>query len=277
MLQQTCLLTNFIRDNDVVSCCDFIPKQLNKGVVIYEVIRVIDGIPLFYEKHVNRLYNSVKNSGFTTNLSKHSLKLRIKTLIEVNRLVDGNIKFQICFGLDNSELFSSWICPYFYPNNKLYTTGVSLVTLSAQRNNPNSKVYNSQLTTNVNSILSKNKKYEVLLVNDQGLVTEGSRSNIFFVKDNSIFTPIISSVLPGITRQVVLQTSQNNNIICNETEINSESISKFDGAFITGTSPKVLPIKTINNIKYNPVHPTIKLIINEYNKVIKQDIQLFNW
>ena len=277
MNNDTCLLTSFIRDNDIVSCCDFISEQYNKGEVIYEVIRIISGKPLFYKEHIERFFDSVKNSGYKISLSKKSLSLRIKTLIEINKLIDGNIKFQFSFTDDNQEIFSAWVCPFFYPNNKLYNTGISVKTTYSQRNNPSIKVSNAELANKIGSIISNNNVYEVLLVNKNELITEGSRSNIFFVIDNNIYTPMVSLVLPGVTRQKVIESSQNFGIKCNETEIDFNSISKYQGAFITGTSPKVLPVQVINNANFDPLHPTIKKIMTEYDRVVNEDIQSFLW
>ncbi len=274
---ETCLLTSFIRNNDVVSCCDFIPEQYNKGEIIYEVIRVISGKPLYYKEHIERFFDSVKNSGYKISLSKKSLSLRIKALIEINKLIDGNIKFQFSFNDDNQEIFSAWVCPFFYPNNELYNTGIFVKTTYSQRNNPNIKASNLELSKKVNSIISNNNIYEVLLVNKNDLITEGSKSNIFFVIDNNIYTPKVSLVLPGVTRQKVIESSQNISIKCYETEIDINSISKYQGAFITGTSPKVLPVQVINNTNFDPLHPTIKKIMTEYDRVVNKDIQSFLW
>jgi len=57
MIPETPLLTSFINNNNIVSTCDFIPERINVGRVIYEVVRVIDGKPLFFEEHLERFYN----------------------------------------------------------------------------------------------------------------------------------------------------------------------------------------------------------------------------
>jgi len=274
---ETCLLTNYIYNNSVVSCCDFIPDHHNKGIIIYEVIRVINSTPLFYHNHVERFYNSVSSSRFSIDLSKRSITLRIKTLIEINKLVDGNIKFQINFTDNNQPNFSAWICPYYYPSKEMYTTGVKTVTISAQRNNPNIKVYNDKLKNITSSAITNNDVYEVLLVNNNGFITEGSRTNVFFVSGNIVFTPNASSILPGVTRQKVIEILLENDFTCKETDIHINSISKFKGAFLTGTSPKILPIVSINNNNFNPKHSSIKAIIDKYDRTVQKDINQFTW
>ncbi len=275
MKLQTCLLTYFIRDNDIVSSCDFKPLHINNGVVIYEVIRVISGVPLFYNDHVTRFLNSIKNAGYNTHLTKRQLSLRIKALIDINILSEGNIKFQLCFNSTKPEIFTAWICPFLYPDKQLYLEGVSMTKLFAERINPNIKVFNKDLSLKAASIISNTDAYEILLVDKSGYVTEGSRSNIFFIKDDEIFTPKVSSVLPGITRLKVIKASNNANIICNEVKIKAISISEYQGAFITGTSLKVLPVKNIDNTYFSPGTSTIKLIMTEFENICNKDIASF--
>lgn len=277
MIQETCLLTNFIYNNSIVNSCDFIPDRLNKGTVIYEVVRVIDGIPLFYREHIERFHNSLISLVHELTISKKSLALRIQALVNANKLANGNIRFQLSFEDDNQSTFAAWVTPFFYPEKKLYNTGASLSTILAQRDNPNVKIHNPGLKNNVSAKIRKNDIYEILLINNDGLITEGSRSNIFFVKENKIFTPATSSVLPGITRLKVIEIAKNLSVDCTEADINFDSLPLYNGAFITGTSPKVLPVKNIDEVIFNPKLPAIKKIMTEYNNMMEEDIERFSW
>lgn len=277
MIPTSCLSTNFILNNTLLSSKAFNADELNKGKVIYEVIRIINGTPLFYQQHVERFFNSVINSGFKITLSKESIAQRIKSLIETNKLKEGNIRFQVNFTKDNKTTFSAWACPFFYPQKELYKSGAILSTIKAQRENPNIKIYNPDLLNNVFSRINKNNIYEILLLNKDGLITEGSRSNIFFVVGNNITTPPLSSVLPGITRLKVIDIAKKTGIECNEVDINYNSLPKFEGAFITGTSPKVLPVAKIDEVIFNPEHSAIISIMNKYNNLVDEDIENFSW
>ena len=277
MIPETPLLTSFINNNNTFSTCDFIPERINVGRIIYEVVRVIDGKPLFFEEHLERFFNSVLNAGFVITLSKKGLVLRINALVEVNKLNEGNIRFQLSF-VDNIEpIFTAWVTPFIYPLKELYNKGVMLTIMEAERENPTIKVYNPKLKDKVSSQIFQNDIYEVLLVNNNGMITEGSRSNIFFVKGSTILTPLSTSVLPGITRQKVMDIAKNHGISCSEVDIEYNSIRSFDGAFITGTSPKVLPVKAIDEVSFNPENTTIKKIMFEYDIIITDDINNFSW
>lgn len=277
MIPTTCLSESFILNDKIESSNNFQPKVLNQGTVVYEVIRVIDGSLLFYQQHIDRFYYSLTNSGLKLDLSKKSLALRLKILLETNKLKEGNIRFQVDFTIDNKATFSAWACQYFYPQKELYKRGASIATMVAQRVNPNIKVYNPNLISKALSHINKNEIYEVLYLNKNGIITECSRSNIFFVLGNKITTPTLTSVLPGITRLKVIEIAKALNIDCKEENINYNSLKLFNGAFITGTSPKVLPVGKIDKITFDAEYPTITRIMKKYNEMVIRDIESFSW
>ncbi|NQU34921.1 MAG: hypothetical protein HQ521_16965 [Bacteroidetes bacterium] len=82
---------NYIRDNEIVSSSDFNHEQINNGIVIYEVIRVCNGIPLFLEAHIDRFIFSINKLGRKNNILISTIASRISTLININNLSIGNI------------------------------------------------------------------------------------------------------------------------------------------------------------------------------------------
>lgn len=277
MIPESCLLTYFILNDTIESSCDFIKEKIFTGNVFYEVLRVINSKPLFYNEHIERFMISIESSEHEFTLSRKSITKRIKALILSNKIDEGNIRFQVSFSTNSQPVFSAWVTPYFYPGKQLYMKGASLSTTDAQRKNPNVKIYNPNLKNNISALLKEKGVYEILLINQKGLITEGSRSNIFFIKEKSIFTPLSSSVLPGITRLKVLDIANKLNIDCKEVDIPHNSLESFCAAFVTGTSPKVLPVKNIDKVLYNPSHPIIHDIKNEYKRLVNEDIADFIW
>ena len=274
---ESVIFSYFIRDNEIVSSSDFNREQLSNGIVIYEVIRVSNSIPLFLGAHIDRFIISINKLGGKTNVSISKIASRISTLININNLSIGNIRFQLSFGKNRKTTFSAWIIPHSYPDKELYTTGISIATFASQRNNPNLKIFNS----NFKSSISKHKLelgvYELLLVNENGFVTEGSKSNIFFLKDNSLITPKTEQVLPGITRMKVIQIAGSMGIKLLEKKISSTSLKIYDSAFISGTSPKILPIRNIDEIQFNTKNDTINKVMDEYELMVAKDMLSFNW
>jgi branched-chain amino acid aminotransferase len=122
-------------------------------------------------------------------------------------------------------------------------------------------------------MMSESGCYEVLLVNQRGEFTEGSRSNLFFLKDGVFITAISEDILPGITRQKVLDliVARGKKVV--ERNLKEIELPLSEGAFLTGTSPKVLPIRTIDNQTFKTDHPEIRELMTDYDLLIEQYIR----
>ncbi len=89
--------------------------------------------------------------------------------------------------------------------------------------------------------------FETVFVRD-GIITEASHCNVFFVKDNVVFThPANEFILNGITRQIVLDLCRKLNLKVVEKGIQFSDLSKMDEAFLTGTSTQIAAIRQMNN------------------------------
>ncbi len=110
-------------------------------------------------------------------------------------------------------------------------------------------------------------------MNAKGFITEGSRSNFFAVFGNSLITPPANQVLKGITRKMVISLAINNGIELIERPIHYSEIDKMNGAFITGTSLKVLPINAIASHRFNQIPPLTKKLMMLYDQLIEKDIE----
>ncbi len=261
-------MSYYITDDKIVSTCDFTQAHEENSTIIYEVIRVIDSKPIFFQDHIDRFYDSINHSGNNTTLTKSHILEQVYKLIEVNRLSIGNIRFQIKIKKNTNPIFSTWISPFYYPDKTLYKKGVKLISLKEQRENPNLKIHKSEFKDKISAIITKENVYEILLLNNQGLITEGSRSNIFFIDNKSIITPKTTDVLPGITRKKIIKICKEHDINLAEDNIRIKDLSSFDGAFLSGTSPKVLPINKIDTFSFNPQNEIVNKLMHYYNHMI---------
>jgi len=239
---------------------------------VYEVIRIIDGIPLFVEKHLERFKKSAELAKLSFSLNLDEITANIAKLAHENQLPTGNVKLIYTFNsrtpdISSGELFIYFI-PHKYPENIDYQLGVILISLSAERPNPNAKIHNGVLRNQANELIDQKNVFEVLLTNHDGFVTEGSRSNVFFISKSKVVTPPLDLVLPGITRDVVINIIKNQLIDFEEQMIHLSQLDKFDAAFITGTSPKVLPIAAIDCYCFNPQQIILRQIIKLYDQMI---------
>jgi len=239
---------------------------------VYEVIRVIDGIPLFLEDHFKRLEGSIKIQGLILQMAFPAFKQNITELIRVNRKMEGNIKFIYAVAYGNIHWAFSFI-PHSYPTSEEYQLGVMADLLFAERQNPNAKVIQAGIRDEANQMISGRKLYEVLLVDRDGLITEGSRSNVFFVKSDVFYTAPSSMILEGITRQKVLVCLNELGFSIVEKAVSVHEIGQFDAAFLTGTSPKVLPVSAIGEQMFDVQNKAIIRLMDSYNQMIQDYIR----
>ena len=89
-----------------------------------------------------------------------------------------------------------------------------------------------------------------LMLDHRNHVAEGTGANIFFIKGNTIYTPIPDCFLNGITRQTVIEIANNKNFHIEEKYIKPEDLGSYEEAFLTGTAAEVTPINSIDNIEF---------------------------
>ena len=229
---------------------------------IYEVIRVIEGKPIFLKEHFDRMNESIRLSQTKGSLNYNEFKSSIELLIKENSFKNINIRVSYYFKDQPVTLF--YLIKSYYPSKEEFEQGIHTVTVKMERTNPNIKSYQKDLKDNVARIMEENNAFEAILINHDDTVSEGSRSNVFFVKDKKIITSPDELVLLGVTRSKVISASQETFVV-EKRIINFSELRDFDGAFITGTSNDVLPIKTMDDIVYN----------SSQNKVVKRVSELY--
>jgi branched-chain amino acid aminotransferase len=261
-----CINQYFITNGQVKDCNQFtLPKS--NDFVLYEVLRVINGKPVFVEDHVERLLNSAKVKRVSEFLSYEGVLRDIQVLISANSNVDGNIKIEYYFTKQACETYFYYI-QHFYPSAEMYVDGIATVSHKVVRPNPNVKQLHSNIKVEIDNLFKNNDIYEVLLVNEAGLITEGSKSNVFFIKQNCLYTAPDNIVLLGITRKYVIKAINNLRLELKFDAVSIEKIKFFDSVFLCGTSPKVLPISQIDNFTFDTSNKVFELIKNEYDKII---------
>jgi len=263
-----CIHNRYILNGELQDCNSFNPCYLDEGISVYEVIRVINGLLLFKEDHYHRLISSLDLSGqhFKPGMSEFSHYLQ--QLLDANDGVDGNVKIVVNFRSDIDPCFLLYYIPHRYPTDLEYEHGISLSTLQFVREEPNKKIWRSGFRKKVNGIIASTPVYEVLLVSPEGFITEASKANIFFLKEETLFTPPAGTVLAGITRKYIFSLCEQLGIPLYEKNILYNELDDFTGAFITGTSPKVLPAKGINGVRYDVGHQMIRQLMLEFERII---------
>jgi branched-chain amino acid aminotransferase len=272
-----CYRDLYLENSDIKRSESFSDSMITEGISLYEVVRVIDGVPLFFEKHLERLKNSATLANLELWLSLEEIKAKMQTLMKVNNAETGNIKLVFNYGKEepgSKNTFLTYFLKHHYPSEEQYKNGVPTVLCFMERNNPNAKIINTNLKSATDELMRKTGAYEAILVDKNNNITEGSRSNIFMVKKNTVVTAPLEDVLPGITREFIIEACSREKIKFTEERIKEQEIEKLDALFITGTSPKVLPINKVNDFPFSSsTNIIVQRIMNTYNRIIDEYVQ----
>mgnify|MGYP001309437921 CR=1 FL=1 len=256
----------------LISDTDIDNVHLGKDKV-YEVIRIIDGVPLFWEDHFERMKKSFKALGVDVKIQESLIKEHIETVLKANKLLNCNVKMTSSIEKEFPDVLI-YISKSYYPSAKEISEGVKTSLAYIERDMPNVKLINMSYKEKVEQLIKDTKSFEVLLVNEKGQITEGSRSNLFFIKGGDVYTAPAEQVLLGVTRKYVFEVCSRLNLKLYEVPISVNQLDEMDALFISGTSIKVLPVASIDNRLYkSSANKTIESIRVEFDKCIDNYIK----
>lgn len=250
-------------------------KKIPKNAV-YEVIKMVDAKPLFFEDHINRFMKSIKNMGFSMNIPHEEILKEIILLSRVNMNKNASVQL-VYIPVENKDSFDFMVS--FTPGIVMTALekekGVVVETITIERHKPNVKTIGDSYKDRIQTSAKNNETFELLLVNKEGYITEGSRSNVFFIKDSKIITSPAQNVLLGVTRKYILELCKKSNIEVAYTNIKEEDVALMEGAFLTGTTVDIAPIRMINDKMFQENNKIIALLKKEYEVLMKEYLANF--
>ncbi len=242
---------------------DLYSQTLHYGNGVFEGIRSYntqDGVRIFKaQEHYDRLRFSAQKMHIKLDITSEQFEQISYQLLEINGLKDAYIRPLVYLGANMSlvptnevhVVIMAWEWGKYLGDNLL-----RVCLSSYQRPNPKACHVEAKVVGHyTNSILAtteaKQKGFdEALLTDMNGFVAEGPGANFFYEKDGVLFTPKLGNILPGITRQTVLEIAQEFNIKVVEKEFLPEEIYTADTAFFCGTAAEVVGIKQFNDFNF---------------------------
>jgi branched-chain amino acid aminotransferase len=111
---------------------------------------------------------------------------------------------------------------------------------------------------------------EAILLTDDGYVADGSGENIFLIKDEILSTPDLSaSILPGITRQTVIEIAQTLGYAVHERQVIRSDLYIADEVFMCGTAAEVTPVRSVDDHEIGPPGPVTKAIQSAFFDAVR--------
>lgn len=223
--------------------------EYSYGYGVYETLKLRKGIIYFVDQHLERLEHSAKTIGITIPYTNDEIKTFLYELIEKNETDACNIKIVLIGGKEPTlYIFAS--AP-LYPDKKLYSKGASMVTYTYQRLFPTAKTLNMLTSYIAYKKAQDNHCYDSLFINENGIILEGTRTNFCLVKDKTIYKAPEHKILGGVTFMTLEKIAEREGFTIEDAEISIDHLDQYDGAFITSTSTKIMPVVKIDAFEYS--------------------------
>jgi len=175
---------------------------------VYEVMRLIDGIPLFFDEHIKRLKHSLALMSYQEIGDPKQLYKNIVELAQKNDIKDHNMRLEMGVNASGEKMCVLYGVTTFYPDTTYYSEGVEAVTTEIVRHTPHAKVINQAYLAHISQIKLEYNVFEVIIMDSHHKLAEGSKSNLFFVKGNTLYSAKSKDILMGITRLKILEVAK---------------------------------------------------------------------
>jgi 4-amino-4-deoxychorismate lyase len=262
------------------------------GMGLFETFRTYRGQPFLLKRHLDRLAEGCRELRITGFIPEETLlRQAIADLLEAVALNDAYFRLSVSAG--SAPLGLPGVGGYPHPNVLIHVKELprlpedpkqrlrSLMLLSLRRSTPEGIVRRKSFHY-MNSILGKWEQLsrpgalqsEGLFLNERGFITEGTVSNVFFIRDNVLKTPSVETgCLPGVTRAFVMELAKEAGMRVEEGCYKWEELLEAEEAFYTNSIQEIVPVGTLIDESGQsmqvgdgiPGHYTLKLI-GEYRK-----------
>jgi branched-subunit amino acid aminotransferase/4-amino-4-deoxychorismate lyase len=170
-----------------------------------------------------------------------------------------------------AKLFIFCVSGLTFYDHKLYKQGAKAITYLGERRYPTAKTTDLLLSFLALREAKKAGALDALLVDREGFIREGTRSNFYAIRGNKLVVPPAEKVLEGVTKKIVLEVAQDNFKIVEE-DIPHNALAKYDEFFITSTSMNVMPIKQIDDYVIHTNFEKTKIIEKLFKNYYEKNV-----
>ena len=227
------------------------------GDGVFEGIRVYNGRVFRLDEHLERLADSAKAILLVLPYTLDELREATLECCRLNGIRDGYIRLVVTRGVGDlglahtkckrASVFIIAATITLYPE-ECYTQGLRAITAPTRRTSPAALSPAVKSLNYLNNVMAKAEgmladAQEVVMLNEQGYVAEGSGDNIFVVKKGRLYTPpVYAGSLGGITRHAVLELAAAAGLSVTETQLTRYDLFVADEFFMTGTGAEIVPV-----------------------------------
>lgn len=248
---------------------------LHFASAVFEGVRVYNGHPFRLEQHTTRLLRSAQLVDFEIPYTEDQINSACHELVRIQKIDDGYIRpvawrgpefmAPAAIGASINLAIATWEWPIYYsPEARM--KGIRLKIADWRRPSPEmaptqakaSGLY--QICTLAKNDADRCGYDDALMYDYREFIAETTSSNIFFVIDGELQTPIADCFLDGVTRQTVIEIAERLNMKVVEAHLKPEDMARATEAFITGTAAEITPIREIGEHTFAPTRITETLM-----------------
>jgi branched-chain amino acid aminotransferase len=256
------------------------------GDGLFETMRSYGGKVFRMDRHLGRLFDSMETIRIRLPYDTKELEEAIYATIRANHLPDAYIRLTITRGaggrgLDPPEsscptvvIVARELIPY---SAHLYHAGMKVDIARNARSLPSplSRLKSLNFLNNVLARIEARERGtdEAILLNSNGFVSEGTVSNVFLVREGVLITPDVESgILPGITRETILDLAREKRISLEERLVNTTELFEAEEIFLTNTLMEIMPVSEIDGARVGKDIPgaLTYTFMNEYSRRVRK-------
>jgi branched-chain amino acid aminotransferase group I len=259
------------------------------GYGLFETMRAYGGLIFRINRHLARLHDAAETLGIARELAAFDLEKACHDLLKANKLTEARIRLTVTAGegdmVPNPDtrrgvtifIASQKLVP---PSPEIYQRGYSAI-LSSYRRNSQSPLSRLKSISYLENFLARQEARaagvnEVVLLNEKGFLAEGSSTNIFLLSSQMLFTPAIESgVLPGITREVILELAKSKGIAAVVKQVELGELQTAREAFLTSSTIEIMPLTRLDNepIGSGKQGPVTHQLMSSYRELVTKETQ----
>jgi len=244
----------------------FTETEVEYGFGVYETVKKRSGKLFFVDQHIERLFYSAVLIGLEHDLQTDQIKKWIVALVDCYKEDSLNLKIILQGRKSGYDLAMIPSAP-LYPKKQWYRDGVKLCSFGYERFLPQAKTLNMLPSYIYYKKAMSKDCYDGLFIDKSGNILEGSRTNFFAIKDKIIFSPPKEKILEGVTLMSMIKILDSVGFSIRFQNISLDSLSYYEGFFLTSTSSKILPVSQIDEQKY-PVSLKLQELIRYYDQAL---------
>ena len=224
---------------------------------VYEVIPFCNSNLIAFKNHMNRLEKSCDALNLSLDINKTSSE--ILDLISSSKLINGYVYYQVSRGIDpiRSHIFDDSLTTetFGYVVDHAFKSQKLKVMICEDLRWQRCDIKSTSLLGNVLSMNdAKNHGCDEVIMHKNNLMTEGGASNIFFANNDTVFTPALSNnILPGITRELLINEVKNIGIKVEEGDFQLRELENAHSIWLTSSTKGLAQVTEIINLETNVI------------------------